>query len=72
MAWLEVKVELGRVVEQLTRIADILERYCFPKRYEVTSNRKPAGPEALIEFDPEKEWLREREEEARKGTDTLP
>jgi hypothetical protein len=67
MAFIELKIELGRVVEQLTRIADILERYCFPQRS--VGDFKPKGPEALFEFDPEKTWQTEQEEEAKGQTE---
>lgn len=66
MPLIEVKLDpqvLERGVRSLERICQILEEYCFPRRARVDS--KPAGPEALSEYDPEAEATRETENELR-------
>ena len=73
MALIEVKVEHGlfeRLVKGIERIGDTLERYCFPASKLVASKPKPA--EALIEFDPEREWQLEEEEERQRKLGERP
>lgn len=61
MAFLEVKVDLNRVAAALERIADALDR-AFPETRPVLPSR-PAGLEALTEFDSERECDNEEQEE---------
>ena len=73
MALFDLKIDpalVERGVRALEKIAFTLEEYCFPLKNRLPSESKPAGPEALTEFDPEKEWEREQQEAARKGEET--
>jgi hypothetical protein len=63
VAFLEIKVDLGRVASALERIADAADR-AFPHPNPVVQS-KPAPPENLFVFDPEKECERQEEEERR-------
>ena len=66
MALIEMKVDpevLERGVRALEKIFQILEEYCTPKPKYIQS--KPQPPEALSQFDYQKEAEREEEEEAR-------
>jgi len=66
MALIEMKVDpavLERGVRALEKIAQILDEFCTPKPRYVQS--KPQPPEALSQFDYQKEAEREEEEEAR-------
>jgi hypothetical protein len=69
MAWLEIKLELGKLVKVLERIAEALDR-AYPIRR--TQDNQPAPLENLTEFDPEKQWEKEQELEARGMWAELP
>lgn len=61
MAIISINVELKTAVDFLRRIAEALERaYPEPTIREIA---EPAGPESLIEYDPDKEWQRQQEED---------
>jgi hypothetical protein len=69
MALFSVNVEpslLKQLIQVLQRIAEGIDR-AYPPRADPVAfkGRKPTGPESLIEFNPEAEWQREAEEEAR-------
>jgi len=67
MSLIELKIDpevLARAVRVLEDIRDLLRIYIAPTPLPVAPS-KPAGPEDLIEFDPEEEWQREQEEEVR-------
>jgi hypothetical protein len=53
-----------RVAKALESIAYTLETFLLPKPT-LRGKMKPAGPEALSEFDPEAEAIREEEDERR-------
>ena len=56
MSLIEIKAEpelLKKLLSVLNRIADALDR-AYPEQQIIQS--KPYGPEALMTFDPEKEW----------------
>jgi hypothetical protein len=63
MSIFTINADFHDLVVVLREIRDILYRMNPEPRPIVQG--KPAGPEALFEFDPEKEFLREQEEEAR-------
>jgi hypothetical protein len=69
MALLEVKIHpemMKELIGMLRRIADGIDRAYPPgPTEEARKAMKPFGPEALLTFDPEQEYLRELEEEAR-------
>lgn len=71
MALIEIKADPGllkELIEVLRRIAAGFERAYPPRPDPATlKNRKPHGPEDLIEFHPEEEWERQQEEEARQS-----
>lgn len=60
MAFLEIKVELGRAVRVLERIADALDRLSpIPRTFDF----KPSQAEDLSVFDPEAECQRQEREQ---------
>jgi hypothetical protein len=71
MALFQVNVEpslLKQLIQVLQRIAAGIDR-AYPVQPDPAAfkGRKPSGPETLIEFNPEAEWQREAEEEARQS-----
>jgi len=70
LALVEIKAEPGllrELIDVLKRIADGIDRaYPPPPAPEIVQQMKPAGPEALWEFDPEQELEREMEDARRR------
>jgi hypothetical protein len=59
---------LKDLIRALTRVADGIDRAYPPKPgVEARKGLKPHGPEDIVEFQPEAEWQREQEEEARQS-----
>jgi hypothetical protein len=72
MSLIEIKAEpelLKKLLSVLNRIADALDR-AYPEQQIIQS--KPYGPEALMTFDPEKEWELEEEEERQREQGLTP
>jgi len=71
MALIEIKAEPGllkELIQVLQRIAAGIDRaYPPPPDPAVLRNMKPHGPDDIVEFRPEDEWLREEEAEARQS-----
>ena len=69
MAIFEIKAEPGllkELIEVLRRIAAGIDRaYPPPPDPAAVRKMKPHGPEDMVTFNPEDEWQREAEEEAR-------
>jgi len=67
MALLNLNLEpnlLKQLIQVLSRIADGIDRAYPPlPSAEARKTLKPHGPEDLIEFNPEEEWLREEQED---------
>ena len=77
MALIEIRAEPGllrellevlrALIARLERIADGIDRAYPPAPpLEARKKMKPHGPDDMVQFDPEEEWLKEQEEEARK------
>jgi hypothetical protein len=69
MALIEIKAEPGllkELIQVLQRIAAGIDR-AYPPRPDTAALKgtKPHGPDDIVIFDPEAEWLREEEEEVR-------
>jgi hypothetical protein len=67
MALIEIKLPMvfvERLINAIESIDATLRDYCFPQRTALLS--KPAGPEALLEFDAEAEEAKLAEEERKK------
>ncbi len=71
MALVNISVEPGllkELIQVLTRIAAGIDRAYPPPRDSATfKGYKPHGPEDIVEFNPESEWQKEQEEEARQS-----
>ena len=71
MALVQINVEPGllkELIQVLRQIVSGIDRaYPPPPDRSALKGRKPAGPETLIEFDPEAQWQRELEDEARQS-----
>lgn len=69
MAFIEIKAEPGllkELIQVLRRIAAGIDRaYPPPPDPDAIRNLKPHGPDDMVTFNPEDEWLREEEEAAR-------
>lgn len=71
MAFIEIKAEpelLRELIQVLRQIAAGIDRaYPPPPDPMALKKMKPHGPEDMVTFNPEDEWLREEEEEARQS-----
>lgn len=65
MSLITINADFTEVVKVWREIRDILKR-AFPEELPKFTP-KPSGVEALVEFDPENEWKREQDEEAKSG-----
>jgi hypothetical protein len=70
VAFIEIKVELGRLAKALERLADAADRAFPPPRPVVES--KPAGPENLFQFEGDLEFDKQSEEERQREANLFP